>query len=124
MSQRLDWAKTASLVREAVRMHGKGGASADDALGDLIKSEEEREEFRATIVTLVRGQKFRIEAYKIPIHPKTTLGEISHVVAMSALPGETESEQPETDEPKAPDPDETAGNQKQERQRKRFEEIG
>lgn len=124
MTQKLDQARTASLVREAARIHGKGEASSGDRLEDVIKSEREREEFRSTIVTLVRSQNFWIEANKIPIHPKTTLGEISQVVAMSALPGESESGEPETEEPKAPEPEETTRHPKQQRQNKRFEEIG
>jgi hypothetical protein len=124
MSQRLDPATTASLVREAVRIHGKGESSADDAsLGDLIEGEKERKEFQTTIVTLVRRQKFRIQAYEIPIHRNATIEEISRAVAMSALPGETESPPEETEEPKAPEPDETAGKKGQERKQNKFEEM-
>ena len=124
MSRRLDSQTAESLVREALRLHGKIGTSAHVQIGDLIESKQEREAVRATIVTLVHAHKFKIEADAIPVHAQTTLGQISDAVLLAALPGGTEHPESESGEPNPPAPDETAGKPKQELHKKRFEEIG
>ncbi|HVR26198.1 MAG TPA: hypothetical protein VMU26_23095 [Candidatus Polarisedimenticolia bacterium] len=87
MTKKLEFSESVRIVQSALEtIRQCEGLGPKDTLGELFPDENERENFRETVVKFVGAREYEIGAEKIPIHLYTTLGQIAQAVAMFALP--------------------------------------
>jgi hypothetical protein len=104
MAEKLELHISVTIVRRALAaVQATGDMAPEDVLGDLIPNEAQRVEFRHAIRTYVRENNFDIDPEVIPIFSNTKLRDVTHAVAMSALPGDPYTTKPD-DVPPPPPP--------------------
>lgn len=103
MMKKLDFSAAESLVREALEtLRASSDIDLNENLASVLPREGDRHHLRLGIVSLVRRKNLRIDLGVIPVRDETRLRDLAEIVAMSALPGETETPVPDEKEPEPP----------------------